>query len=200
MADLAAGLNMPIPPFLAVRFSLGLSYARFAWTAYDGYTRYGKKTSTGYLPIEESDPRIPMSGAGISYSQEWLYMPFGVSLGIAPGRLFSGAIRFYAGPVFFGIGRDDHHLRTGTIYYSQFIDTMTGGLFLEPEGEFRFSPLERFSLALRLSWRSITANPHGDSLGRRTGASRGGEWESLGATAGGLFRAWDAGIGFEIRL
>jgi outer membrane protease len=200
MMDLAAGLNMPIPPFLAFRFSLGLSYVRFAWAAYDGYIRYGKKTDAGYMPLEESDLPVPTSGAVLSYSQDWLFMPVGISLVITPGRLFSGAIRMYVGQVFSGIGRDDHYLRTGSLQYSQFVDIMTGGLSLEPEGEFRFSPLERCSLTLRLSWRSITANSHSRSLGRRTGSSGSQEWESLGNIAGGLFRVLDAGIGFEIRL
>jgi hypothetical protein len=200
LADLAGGLSMPVPPFLAFRFSLGLSYIRFSWTAYDGYIRYGKRAGVGYAPLEESDLPVPVSGAGLSYSQDWLVMPFGAALLIAPGRRFSGAIRWYVGPVFIFTGRDDHHLRVGSAYYGQFIDTIHSGLSLEPEGEFRFSPLEKFSLTLRLSWRSIAAGPRGASSGRRTGSSRDGEWQSLGAIAGGLLRILDAGIGVEVRL
>jgi hypothetical protein len=200
MMDTALGISVPVRS-LAFRFSLGLSYMRFAWAAYDGYFRYGKKNSAGYMPLEDSDPQIPVSGAVLSYSQDWLFMPFSLSLAIMPGRLFSGILRCSVGPVFVFIGRDDHHLRTGSrLFYGQFIDYMTSGLSLEPGGEFRFSPIERFSLGLQFSWRSVTANPHGESLGRLTGSSGSTEWESLGNSAGGLFQALDLGIGFEVRL
>jgi hypothetical protein len=199
MMDTALGISVPVR-FLALRLSLGLSYMRFAWAAYDGYFRYGKNTGAGYEPLEDSDPAILASGAVLSYSQEWLFMPFGLSLVITPGRLFSGTLRCNVGPVFVFTGRDDHHLLTRTNQYAQFIDYMTGGLSLEPGGEFRFSPAERFSLALQFSWRSVTAKPHGMSLGRLTGSSGSTEWVSLGDSAGGLFQALDLGIGFEIRL
>jgi outer membrane protease len=187
--DLAAGPNIPAGPFLAFRPSLGFSYNRFSWTGRDGYKHYSKSNS---VPLEDSDPRIPISGTVVSYSQDWLYMPLGFSLLIMPGRRFSGILWLYAGPVFKFAGLDNHHLT-----FFQYKDESKGGYFLEPGGEFRFSPGERFSLRVYGSWRRLAAKSHGKTYSRFTG---GDAWNFLGNTAGGLFQTMDLGLGFEVRL
>jgi outer membrane protease len=199
MLDLAAGLSIPAWGFITIRFSLGVSYTRFSWSAYDGYYRYGKYSGGVYAPLEDSDPAVLQSGPVVSYSQDWLALPLGLRVSIFPGRLFSGALYYSAGPVLNFVGRDDHYLRVRTGYYGQFIDNANGGYVLEPGGEFRFSPGERFSLLLYLSWRTITTGPGGKSFGRNTGDGA-QNWNFLGNTSGGGFQALDLGLGLEVRL
>jgi outer membrane protease len=198
--DLAAGPHIPVGSFLALRLSLGLSYTRFAWTARDGYLRYGNRLSNNkYEALKDSDPSRPVSGAVVSYTQSCLFMPLGLFLMILPDRLFSGALWFYGGPVLKFAGTDEHFFRNSSTSYGQFWDDMSGGYVLEPGGEFRFSPMERLSLRLYCSWRRVAAMPHGKSLGRYTGNGD-WRWNSLGNFSGGLFQTTDLGIGLEVRL
>jgi outer membrane protease len=200
--DLAAGFSIPIRRLVTARLSLGLSYMHYAWTAHGGYLRYGRYYSSTktYDPLTESDKPIPVSGAIISYSQDWLLLPIGISFDILPGSLFSGLIWFNMGPMLKFVGRDNHYLLVNTGNWNQFIDEITGGYSLEPGVEFRFSPSRRLALRLRFSWRSITANSHGASYGAITGINYPGSFFSFGNLAGGLFQALDSGIGVEIRL
>jgi outer membrane protease len=191
--DLAAGPSLPIGSILAFRPSLGFSYTRFSWTGQDGYYRYGQKLSGGgYAPLQDSDPRVPVYGPAVSYSQEWICMPLGFSLLVTPGRRFSGALWLYAGPVFKFQGLDEHHQKL-----TQYRDEMRRGYFLEPGGEFRFSFKERFSLRVYGSWRRLAAKSHGETSSRLSG---GGKWNFQSNTAGGNFQAVDLGMGLEVRL
>ncbi|MDR2375101.1 MAG: omptin family outer membrane protease [Treponema sp.] len=202
MLDLATGLSIPAWGFMTIRFFFGLSYTYFSWSAYDGYYRYGKTTGGTYpvyMPLTDSDPAVPMSGAVISYSQEWLLLPLGLRISIFPNRLFSGVLYCSAGPVILFSGRDNHYLRINTAYYSQFADETGGGYILESGGEFRFSPLEKFSLLLCASWRNITTTPHAKSFGRYAGNGN-WNWDFLGNVAGGRFQSLDLGIGLEVRF
>jgi outer membrane protease len=198
--DLAAGLSVPAWNFMTIRFFLGFSYTRFSWTAHDGYYRYGRNKGGGqYEPLTDSDSTVLVSGAVVSYSQDWLFLPFGIRVSIFPDRLFSGDLYYRMGPMVKFLGLDNHYMRNSWKVYGQFADETNTGYALEPGGEFRFSPLKNFSLALRLSWRSITASPHGASFGRYSGEGS-WDWNFLGNTAGGALQILDLGIGLEVRL
>jgi outer membrane protease len=198
--DLAAGISIPLRSLFALRLSLGLSYLHFAWAARDGYYRYGvgPDINNHYAPILDTTPKIPVSGAVISYSQDWLLLPFGLSFAIFPGSRFSGSLYFLAGPALKFAGKDTHHQKVNSGKYSEYVDSMSGGYTLEPGGEFLFSPNERLSLGLHLSWRSITAAPHGESYGAITGPSYPGNFVYFGNYAGGLFKALDFGMSVKI--
>ncbi|MDR0641654.1 MAG: omptin family outer membrane protease [Treponema sp.] len=176
--DLAAGPSIPAGPFLAFRPSLGLSYTRFSWTSRDGYKVYYGVYS-------------PVSGTVVSYSQEWLSMPLGLSLLVFPGRRFSGVLWFQAGPVFKFLGLDNHHSM-----FHQFRDEIRGGYSLEPGGEFRLNMGNHFSLKLYGSWRRFAAKTHGESYSKFGS----GDWQFLGNTSGGVYQAADLGIGLEVRF
>jgi outer membrane protease len=190
--DLTGGISIPLKSLFALRFSLGLSYLHFAWTARDGYYLYGVG---GYSP-----PYGTVSGAVISYSQDWLLLPFGVSFAILPGSRFSGSLYFSAGPALRFIGRDTHHQKVNSGYYSEYVDSISGGYTFEPGGELLFSPNGHVSLGLQLSWRSITAASHGESYAAITGPGYPGNFVYLGNYAGGLFKAFDLGLGVKIRF
>jgi outer membrane protease len=205
MLDLAAGPNIPLRSFLILRPSLGLSYTRFSWTARDGYLRYGKLTGGSYEPLDESDLPQPATGNSVSYAQDWIFMPIGLSLWILPDRIFSGALWFYGGPMLKFVGMDEHLSRTRTYFqrdpngFGQFWDEIIGGYSLEPGGEFRFSPMDRFSMRLYGSWRRVAAKPRGKSYARFTGNGD-WDWDFLGNFSGGAFQTMDLGLSFEIRL
>jgi hypothetical protein len=174
---------------------------RFSWTGYDGYSQYGKYIANNtYQPITSKDPMVPMSGKIISYSQDWMLLPFGISAEILPGRRYSGSLWFNAGPVLRFMGQDIHHHLVNTPYNSAYIDYMKSGYSIEPGGSFRFTPHKNVSLELRLSWRSITANPHGKTFGAVTGDNYSGEFHFLSNQSGGLFQALDLGVGLDIRF
>ncbi|MDR3146151.1 MAG: omptin family outer membrane protease [Treponema sp.] len=196
--DLTLGLSIPAWNLITIRFFSGVSYMRCSWDAYDGYYRYGKSSGGVYEPLTDSDPAVSMSGVVISYSQDWLFLPFGMRISIAPNRLFSVALYYSAGPVINFLGQDNHYMRIRTGYYGQFADETSGGYVLDGGGELRFSPLERFSLLLRVSHRGVTAKPHGSSFGSYTGTGN-RTWNFLGNVAGGRFQSLDLGIGLEIR-
>ncbi|MDR0400221.1 MAG: omptin family outer membrane protease [Treponema sp.] len=197
--DLAAGPSIPIGANFALRPSLGISYTRFSWVAQNGYIRYGEKENGDYQPLKDFDLPQPISGTVVSYSQDWTYMPIGLSLWIRPDRVFSGALWFYGGPVLKFVGRDDHHFLNNTNARGQYWDEIIGGYSLEPGGEFRFSPVERVSLRLTCSWLRIAANPRGKYFARYTGAGN-KEWNLQGNFSGGGFQTLDLGMRFEIRL
>jgi outer membrane protease len=189
--DLAAGISIPLRPLFALRFSLGFSYLNFSWAGYDGYRRYGNDNVYPAQPIVDSTPKKYYSGVVISYSQEWLLLPFGFSFAIMPGRLFSGSLFFSAGPVLSFTGEDTHHTRSPP---RLFLDSITGGYTIEPGAEFLFSPFEHFSLGLRFSWRDLAADPHGKSYYADTGDS----YSFIGNTAGGLFQTMDFGLNVTV--
>jgi outer membrane protease len=203
--DLAAGPSIPLRSVLVLRPSLGLSYTRFSWTARDGYLRYGKSTGGGYEPLTDSDLPQEATGTVVSYSQDWIFMPIGLSLWILPDHIFSGALWFYGGPMLKFVGMDQHLSRTRTYFqkypngFGQFWDEIIGGYSLEPGGEFRFSPMDRFALRVYGSWRRVAAKSHGKSYARVTGSGN-WDWNFLGNFSGGAFQTMDVGIGFEIRL
>ncbi|MDR3173352.1 MAG: omptin family outer membrane protease [Treponema sp.] len=185
--DLAAGPSIPAGPLLVLRPSLGFSYNRFSWTSRNGYTHY----SSAKAPLTDSDPKVPVSGTVVSYSQDWFYMPLGLSLLVMPGRRFSGILWFHAGPVLKFLGLDEHHLT-----FTQYRDEIRGGYFLEPGGEFRFSLGEHFFLRAYGSWRRFSTQPHGESYSMKGGE----DWSFLGNTSGGGLQTMDLGLGVEVRL
>jgi outer membrane protease len=191
--DLTTGPSIPAGPFLAFRPTLGFSYSRFSWTSKNGYRRYNSGFAGGNdVALKDSDPVVPESGTMVSYFQDWLYMPMGLSVLVTPDRRFSGGVWFYAGPVLKFLGFDEHHRRL-----TQFRDEVRGGYFLEPGGEFRFNPGKRLSLRIYGSWRYFAAKPHGESHSKTSGGKK---WNFLGNTSGGALQTMDLGIGLEVRL
>ena len=136
--DLAVGLSIPAWNIMTFRFSLGLSYTRFSWSARDGYYRYAEDAAGNPLPLTASVPAVSMSGTVLSYSQDWLALPLYLRVSLFPTRLFSGVIFCGAGPVLHFWGADNHYARINTVYYGQFIDEAGGGYLLDPEGNSDF--------------------------------------------------------------
>jgi outer membrane protease len=200
LLDFAAGLDIPVirGSLLTLRISLGLSYTRFSWTAHDGYLRYGKQAGGAYAPLDASDPAVPVSGAVISFSPEWLYLPFGISFQVFPGRLFSGSLSFQAGPVLKYFSEDEHHFRVNTGYPANFQDSITGGYAIQGGGEVRCSPSERISLVLSHSWTRLSAKPHGEASAAPTGTLGQERRQPLGSYAGAALWMLDTFLGLSL--
>jgi outer membrane protease len=202
MLDFSAGLDTPgfLGSLFSLRASFGFSYTAFSWTARDGYLRYAKMSAGAYPPLSEGDPQIPVAGPVVSFSQNWIYMPMGIIVSFLPGRVFSGDLFFLAGPVFKYLGRDEHLLKANTGLYAEYRDDISGGYMIQPGGEFIFSPSKRLSFSLGVSWKTLSAKPHGDSRAAAAGYTGNRAWELLGRYAGASIQMLDAGLGLEIRL
>jgi hypothetical protein len=211
LLDFSAGLLVPaLGSLLSFRLSGGLSYSYFSWAARDGYLQYGQIENGNYLPLTGDDPYVPLTGTIVSYSQEWLTVPLEISILLFPGHVLSGTLSFYGGPGIKYRGLDEHHFNANTKSYSLFTDDNVWVYFIQPGAELRFSPSNRFSIALYGSWRKLTAEPpgtsagffqgdQGDSYASPTGMGR-YEPENIGKVSGASSRFWDAGIAFKIRL
>jgi outer membrane protease len=199
--DFFTGLDVPTPlgSLLTLRLSFGLSYMLFSFNAYDGYLRYGKWAGSSYLPLDDSDPKIPVNGSVISFSQDWISMPMGLSVFIFSGHVFSGELFFYSGPLLKYVGQDEHHLKTNTAQYAVYRDTISRGYLLQPGGEFVFSPFKKISFSLNFSWRKLAA-PRGASSAAASGYLGDHTLRPLGNYAGASIRMIDFSFGLRIHL
>jgi hypothetical protein len=172
----------------------------FSFTAHDGYLKYAKVSGGKYLPLDGNDPEIPVSGSVISFSQSWIYAPMGVIVSVFPGHVFSGELFFLSGPVIKYLGQDEHLFKVNTGLYAKYRDDISGGYMMQPGGEFRFSPSKRLSFTLGVSWKTLSARPHGESRAVASGYMGNRGWELLGRYTGGSIRMLDARAGLEISL
>jgi hypothetical protein len=65
--------------------------------------------------------------AGVMEDRDRLYLPVSLSAVILPGRVFSGGLSFYTGPVLKYHKRDAHHLKVNTGRYAACRDNAGGG-------------------------------------------------------------------------
>jgi outer membrane protease len=178
--DFSWGISLPFGSRVLVKPLLGLSYTHLKWIAFDGYVKYAKEDNPkgGYLPLEDSDPEVPLSGQIVSYTQEWLVFYFGISLSYVFHPRFSAGLSLRLSPLLYFTGVDEHHKRN-----IQYNDYILGGLDLEPGGEFVFSFNKWFSAGLYVSWRYMKGKPHGVSYKQETG--------------GGLYGSYIAGAAWQ---
>jgi outer membrane protease len=197
--DFSGGLDIPTPlgSLLTFRLSAGVSYMVFSWTAYDGYLRYAALSGGTCLPLDDDDPVIPVNGSVVSFSQDWLFMPMGLSVSVFPGRLFSGNLSFHSGPILKYLGQDEHHLKVNSGQYAEYRDAITGGYILRSAAEVSFSPVKRFSLSLRFSWQRLAAKPHGASGGAATGYLGDHAFQTFDNLSGAAVRTADLSLGLR---
>jgi outer membrane protease len=190
MLDFLTGASLPIKSVVVGSAYLGLSYMHFKWAAYNGTYSYP------YSPNKSGS----FTGLALTYSQDWLLFIMGLSasLYVIPKTVVT--LSFQGSPLLRYTGQDDHYLRIGSVDPGQFRDQINFGIYLEPGGKIIFSPNERLSLGLNISWRYIKGNPHGESYGRRTGVDRDGEYVMLGNSAGAAYQALDSSLSATIRF
>jgi outer membrane protease len=139
--DLTTGVSIPIRPRLYLRFYAALNYMKFAWSGEEGY----RQTS--------GSSRLDFYGPVTAYSQTWMIFAGGFSVHYPFLRFFKAALSFQISPLIISIALDDHLFDN-----FQYIDRIYGGIFLEPRGEFVFSPTRRLDFSLSFSYRTIQAS------------------------------------------
>jgi outer membrane protease len=186
--DLHTGVSLPIKSAGVFKLYAGFHYMRFDWVGRDGYTQYG----TGlYTPWNKDDTKKPEVGPIISYVQNWFILAPGVSFYIPLHRFFTVNLDLQISPLVFCLDQDDHLL---TQY--RFNDYTFWGVFIEPRGEFIFSPHKRIDISLSAAYRFIR-DPRGYTIQTNLNT---GEETNHPDSAGVAFSALAAGISVKIRF
>ncbi|AEF84730.1 hypothetical protein TREPR_2348 [Treponema primitia ZAS-2] len=188
LADFSGGLTIPVAQAVVIKALFSFSFMRFSWIARDGYRRYKA----------EDWEKIPGQGIMISYDQNWLIFSPGLGLSWPFHPLMGLDFNFFISPLIIAFDMDNHYLniRSGK-EYTQYVDTMPGGLYIEPSLDFRFSPTPIISLLLHSSWRYISGS-RGDTTetvsGRNTPAT---VYEN---SAGAAYSAFDLALILKVAL
>ncbi|GHV81880.1 hypothetical protein AGMMS49991_04380 [Spirochaetia bacterium] len=159
LLDYDLGVSIPIRFKQAYTMDLTvfgrLSWMQMEWFSQGGYTQYGENNHQ-YPPFVEWDagfPKASISGPAISYRQMWLIAGPGLILDFPVWKLFSVSISFTVSPFIWGAAVDNH-LRPDK--FKQYNDYPRWGISLEPQMEFAYSPDDRFSLSVYVSYRLIS--------------------------------------------
>lgn len=108
--------------------SLGFKYYSWKWNAHDGYVQYGnEKADKSYEEWEESQPKIPISGIGISYEQKFYIPTFAIATSFALNPQLKTELGIIFSPLVYSYNIDNHFQRD-LIFY----DILTDGIFFEP--------------------------------------------------------------------
>jgi outer membrane protease len=191
LLDLLLGLSLPLGSRGLIKLSWSFSWMSFHWTGRDGYVRYSPNENT---PLEDSVAPSPLYGPSITYSQKWFLTSPGLAVEIPIPPRFRVNFSFQISPLLFCFARDDHVMRS-----LEFQDYVSGGLYLEPRGDFVFSFRERFELSLYASYRHIRG-ARGESYGRSTGPGGSAFFYKSAEDAGAGWYALDSGLSFKVRL
>ena len=154
LLDLTTGVSIPIRPRLYLRFYAALNYMKFAWSGEEGYRKAAGSSQVNFY------------GPAIDYSQTWMIFAGGLSVHYPLLSFFKAGLSFQISPLIIAIALDDHFVDS-----LQYVDRISGGIFLEPRGEFVFSPTKRLDFSLNVSYRMIQASRgHRDTRNIRTDA------------------------------
>jgi outer membrane protease len=191
LLDFLLGLSLPLGPRGRIKLFWSFSWMSFHWTGRDGYVRY---SANGDTPLDDSVEQTPLYGPSIIYAQDWLLSSPGLAVEVPLFPRFRVNFSFQVSPLAFCVARDDHVMR-----FLEFQDYVSGGLFLEPRGDFIFSFRERFELSLSVSYRHIRG-AHGESYGRNTGPGGTVFFYKSAEDSGAGWYALDSGLSFKVRL
>jgi outer membrane protease len=178
--DFSAGISMPIVSRFALKFYASISFMDFSWKGMDGYRTYeSEKWEKKYF-----------SGEVISYKQQWAIFGLGISCYFPFATYFAFNASFAASPLVYCAAHDTHFYRSIDFY-----DYVSGGFFLEPQGEFVFSPLKKLSLSLSFSYR-LMKGAKGTSYWRNSTSST----LYQEGYAGAAYSAMDAGFSIKVKF
>jgi len=154
--DFSAGVSFPLKHMLLMKAYLTMSYMRFNFTGQYGYAIYARETPKGsgiYASINDAPHYYSFADweKVINYTQKWLTIAPGVSLGYYFNDRWYAEVAFQISPLIFCDDLDEH-LITGV----QYRDYMRGGIFLEPGVHVSYSIGQRLELSLECSWRYIS--------------------------------------------
>ncbi|MDR1908484.1 MAG: omptin family outer membrane protease [Spirochaetaceae bacterium] len=194
-------LGLGIRPFtrfrsLTLDFLFRVYWSKVSWEARDGYYQHNKVDGIPSAPAWDPDqPRIPVSGAVIDYSQEWLLLAPGFGFDLSFLKSFSLGASLSLSPLIWGAARDYHFRSRDKSSYDEYEDYPEGGFYLKPEWRLSFSPSAWVALSFRGSW-TLLRGSRGFSRRRRAGSTI---WEDLGNSSGGAgLETWDFALGIKI--
>jgi outer membrane protease len=155
LLDFSAGLSFPFFNVLLVKTFVNISYMNFRFNGENGSGTYARGVppfSGKYAPIDDAPDKVSFDGLGkvISYSQEWFHAAPGVSLGFGYKEYFLAEIYFMASPLVLCADLDEHKTTN-----TQYRDSMSGGVMLEPGFNFSLNVAKWFGLSWEISWRYI---------------------------------------------
>jgi outer membrane protease len=159
--DAAAGVSIPLRPYLYLKPFISGSWTRFSFAGRDGYGIYARKKTdnpASYHDIDDNPERNSFIGREvINYTQDWYFLAAGVSAGTDILSPFSLEIFFQISPLSYCVAVDDH------FYYDKrkFNDYSRFGLFLKPGGRFSFSA-QQIEFSLEAAWH-FTGKTKGES-------------------------------------
>jgi outer membrane protease len=185
--DLSAGLSLPFNQLLLKTY-LTLSYMYFSFTG-----QYGHGTYPGENVSFADWEKV------INYTQSWLTVAPGVSLGYYFNRFFA-EVFFNISPL---ISCDDvdEHLYTDVPPPSRpdnaiYKDYMRGGIFLEPGFHFSFIASRQLEFAFDFSWRYMGGTKGQTWSGRPIGTAN----MTQNGKAGAGLSLFNIGLCMKIRL
>jgi outer membrane protease len=139
-----AGWSLPLPPDQPVTLVapfLQFEYLYLQWDAENGYTQYPPQpplTSPpgSFNPVLPSTPKVPITGTGIIYTQNYFIPSFGLKVVYRPLDSLTVDISVAFSPYVWCNDTDQHLFRSDVFY-----DNPRGGIMIEP----------RLSAALKIS-------------------------------------------------
>jgi outer membrane protease len=147
--DAFAGVSLPLNEMLLKAY-VTMSYMRFSFSGMDGHKIYAQSLGNGkYAPINDNPETEQFSGKVINYTQTWLTIAPGISVGSYFDRFYFEFF-FTISPLVSCRGVDEHLERNIV-----FKDYMRGGVFIEPGLHFSFIASRQLEFSLDLSWRYI---------------------------------------------
>jgi outer membrane protease len=192
--DACGGVSFPLVGFLLLKPFINVSSMSFRFSGMDGSGIYARRLGGGkYAPINDDPVEQPFFGKVINYTQEWMYIAPGFSLGFSFLNVFLAELSFQISP-FISCGDLDEHLTANPS--TQYKDLMWGGLLLESGFQFSYSPIQWLEFSAVFFWRNIDGtkgqtyrrNPIGTGIYQPEG------------TAGAGLSILDTGLCLKVRL
>lgn len=196
--DARVGWRLPASPRFALEPFLAYKYIDVKWSAHNGYLQYPPQSAPPYTPWSSSEPKTYLYGTVLTYNQVFIIPAAGLKIIVRPWDrvTITGAIA--VSPFAFLNDTDEHPLR-----YLIFFDSMSNGLYVEPELSLSWRATGNLELFLRLSYQSISEPNNGQVVVLDTNPSDSGYGTPTalsGETSGATFAAFGAEAGASIRF
>lgn len=196
LLDARLGWKVEALPFLTFEPFLAYKYLDMKWSAHDGYYQYPPQTSPPYSPWSPSEPKVPLSGTVLTYSQTFVIPAAGLRvIGRLSDRLIlDGSVALSPFAVLNDV--DEHPLR-----YLTFYDSMAGGFYVEPALALSWQPAGNLELFVRLSYLSIVEPNTGTTVMLDTNlndAQYGVPTLLTGQSSGGTLSTFGAEVGARL--
>ena len=150
--DIAAGISLPVSSNLSLKPFFNTSWMHFSYAARDGYAIYSRiKTfdPPDYYPIDDNPTEYTFTGDNIYYTQDWIMLAAGCTLGIKLFADFALDLSFQISPLNICFDVDEHLARK-----IMFIDFTRFGLFLEVRGKLSYT-ISRFEFSYEYAYQYI---------------------------------------------